>query len=287
MTSGFQSPNHTQVPNDLFEKYLSEMEKSELKVVLAVIRRTLGFHKRKARISMRAIEQMTGLAYESVFNGAEAAEARGLLERHQDGGVTEWEIIWNDPPHIGVEGDLTIRPETQAEDEGDLTIRSEVVQPLDQSGLTSRPPSNKESSKDNGKEKEKTAEEISYEAAGSIHKMGLLHQRLAENKHYLPWEVPEDVRGVLEEFSKVWVTVYEYNVPKKSRAKWIRLARILTDEFGTDCSEVVLEAGKLHFKEKLTLDSPASLNYKIRELYYAKTHNKPEKEKPWTGSRPG
>lgn len=79
--SGFASPNHTQTPNELFDKYMAVMGESELKVTLAIIRKTLGYHKVSDPISLTQLQKMTGLSRQGVIDGAEAAVARGLLER--------------------------------------------------------------------------------------------------------------------------------------------------------------------------------------------------------------
>lgn len=78
--NGFQSPNHTQTPNDLFDSYMAIMGESELKVTLAIIRKTLGYHKTKDAISLTQLQKMTGLSRQGASDGATAAIARGLVE---------------------------------------------------------------------------------------------------------------------------------------------------------------------------------------------------------------
>ncbi len=277
MPPGFQSPNHTQTPNDLFDKHLANMEKSELKVVLAVIRQTLGFHRRQTRISMRDIEKTTGLAYESVYNGAEAAEARGLLKRHQDGGITEWEIIWNDPPDMGVEGDLSVRPAIQPVDQGDLATETAAVQPLDQSGLTTETPSTKESPKERiSKEipKEKTlapaaqetqsVEEMSHDIASQIYSWGLM----SEGKMAYWQTVPEHLQEILGAFTMVWCDTYGRKLMKGDRRKFIKQAEVLYSDFGGEgVADFVVEAGKRHKEKKgMSMNGPSSIRYLIREV---------------------
>ena len=58
----FESPNHTQVPNDLFDSILCDIGYAELKVTLAAIRKTLGWQKRSDKISLSQMEKMTGLS---------------------------------------------------------------------------------------------------------------------------------------------------------------------------------------------------------------------------------
>ena len=92
--TGFQSPNYTQTPNDLFDELLPEMGLAELKVVLCIIRHTFGYHKDEIKMSIRAIARFTGLNVNSVMEGATKAEAHGLIERNLDGNkTTVWTAI--------------------------------------------------------------------------------------------------------------------------------------------------------------------------------------------------
>jgi hypothetical protein len=52
---GFQSPNYTQVPDELFDELLAVLSGSELKVLLYIIRRTFGFKKPSDNISLSQI----------------------------------------------------------------------------------------------------------------------------------------------------------------------------------------------------------------------------------------
>lgn len=78
--NGFQSPNHTQTPNDLFDVHMALMGESELKVTLAIIRKTLGYHKTKDAISLTQLQKLTGLSRQGASDGTTAAIARGLVE---------------------------------------------------------------------------------------------------------------------------------------------------------------------------------------------------------------
>jgi phage replication O-like protein O len=78
--SGFTSPNHTQCPNDLFDVHMLDMSEAELKVTLAIIRKTLGFHKKSDPISLSQLQKLTGLSRQGVSDGVAAAIERGLVE---------------------------------------------------------------------------------------------------------------------------------------------------------------------------------------------------------------
>jgi phage replication O-like protein O len=102
--SGFKSPNYTQVPNDLFDVLLCDLGNAELKVILCIIRKTIGFHKEdeKVKFGINKLMKMTGLSKNGVKNGAAQAERRGLIERTDQEGEAEWVLITiNTPEHGG------------------------------------------------------------------------------------------------------------------------------------------------------------------------------------------
>ena len=135
--SGFQSPNHTQVPNDLFDA-MGDMKETELKVVMALVRLTLGYHRTRVRKSLSKLEDMTGLSRQGVIDGANAAIERGIVTKTVDGGVTVWEIVVNEI--------------------------DQPVKNIDQASLQNRPPSIKET------KKEKTLGDVIESANKSIDK---------------------------------------------------------------------------------------------------------------------
>ena len=86
-TGGVPSPNYTQIPNLLFDEILPHMKSlSELKVILAVARKTFGFHKRADLLSLTQIEELTGLSRQGVLDGVKAGLERGILQRKPRGG---------------------------------------------------------------------------------------------------------------------------------------------------------------------------------------------------------
>jgi phage replication O-like protein O len=83
---GFEKPNHTQTPNSFFDESLRTITSlPELKVVLAVIRKTHGWQKTQDKISMSQLEQLTGLKHQSVQRGIELALRDGFIEREASG----------------------------------------------------------------------------------------------------------------------------------------------------------------------------------------------------------
>lgn len=75
-----QTPNYTQVPNSLFEQ-MGDMSEAELKVTLAVVRMTIGYHQERKRMSLSYLEQATGLSRSAANAGIKAALERGTVKR--------------------------------------------------------------------------------------------------------------------------------------------------------------------------------------------------------------
>lgn len=75
----FNSPNYTQTPNDLFDEHMRDMKESELKVVLVIVRKTLGWQKKADPISLTTLETMTGLSRQACLDGVNAAVERGIV----------------------------------------------------------------------------------------------------------------------------------------------------------------------------------------------------------------
>jgi hypothetical protein len=71
----FKSPNYTQTPNDLIDVEMKKMGEAELKVVLAIVRQTIGYHR-------------------GVTHGAKLAEDHGYIRRTNPDTITsaEWEL---------------------------------------------------------------------------------------------------------------------------------------------------------------------------------------------------
>ncbi len=57
--SGFDAPNYTQVPDQVFDELLTQLSGAELKVLLYIIRRTFGFKKESDNISLS--QMMNGI----------------------------------------------------------------------------------------------------------------------------------------------------------------------------------------------------------------------------------
>ncbi len=90
---GFEHPNHTQVPNDFFDRLLPRIEKEcELRVTLVAVRRTLGYHTDEAELSLSFLMEGTGMSRKAVREGLAAAIRRGTMtlakkQTNRDGAV--------------------------------------------------------------------------------------------------------------------------------------------------------------------------------------------------------
>lgn len=79
---GFEHPNHTQVPNDFFDRLLPRIKhESELRVTLAAIRHMLGYHIEKKELSLSFLMQATGMSRNAVRLGVAHALKRGTITR--------------------------------------------------------------------------------------------------------------------------------------------------------------------------------------------------------------
>lgn len=148
--TGFQSPNHTQVPNDLFDEYLAELGEAELRVILAIIRATLGFHRRQLPLSLTTLSKKTGLSRKAVVAAASSLIERGLVSKQIQKGVNVWTLHWKDDP------DMAVPLVTLGNQQEEAVVPQGDHQVVTQGNQTSYPrlPRIKESSKETDGKKE-------------------------------------------------------------------------------------------------------------------------------------
>ena len=103
--SAFESPNYTQTPNDFF-KMLPEMESSEVRVTLVMIRETFGWHRQSFKMGIDELAAAAGLSRNAAKDGAEAAEKRGTFRRTNPDAKTkaEWELAVDDGQPVTIDG---------------------------------------------------------------------------------------------------------------------------------------------------------------------------------------
>jgi phage replication O-like protein O len=147
MGNNLISHNFTKIPNDFLEQYLPQMKPSEVKVVLAIMRRTIGFHRSSVRLSISKLMELTGLSRQGVMTGVKYAIERGLIQKDDDGGVTIWSLV-------GIHGsDQNSDKRVKDLDKDDQNLDTRVKK-FDSTGQKIRPPSIKEKKKENIKEEE-------------------------------------------------------------------------------------------------------------------------------------
>lgn len=117
---GFSAPNHTQTPNAIFDELLPLLGDAELRVVLAIVRATHGWHKARERVSISQLEERTGLSRQGVINGINAALERGIIDREEIGQGYSYGLVVN-----GVDQQLVNEVDQKA---------PEVVNEVDRSG---------------------------------------------------------------------------------------------------------------------------------------------------------
>ncbi len=88
---GFRLPNYTQTPNEFFDELAPKLTEAELRVLIYVIRRTFGFHKKAEAISLsqmtegittrdgRVLDIGTGMSRSAVWRGAKGLVEKGVL----------------------------------------------------------------------------------------------------------------------------------------------------------------------------------------------------------------
>ena len=90
---GYDGPNYTQTPNLLLDEHLPDMGYAELKVVLVIVRQTMGWHKETDQLSISQLEEKTGLSNRSVIDGTRKALERGVIHRVRKGSSYSYRMV--------------------------------------------------------------------------------------------------------------------------------------------------------------------------------------------------
>lgn len=88
------APNYTQTPNDLFDHWLPHLGEAELKVLLVVMRKTIGWHKVHDEISASQLAKITGMIEETVVKAAKSLERRGIISRQLVGPNGKQRVVY-------------------------------------------------------------------------------------------------------------------------------------------------------------------------------------------------
>lgn len=94
MGNSIQAPNYTQTPNEIFD-LMPEMEDTELRVTMAIVRETFGWHKESAKLSLNNLVKLTGLSKPGVIAGINAGIDRGTIRKIEDGAGNQYSLVVN------------------------------------------------------------------------------------------------------------------------------------------------------------------------------------------------
>lgn len=90
-------PNYTQVPNVVIDFYIPQLQAAEVRVLLFMLRMTVGFHREEVQLTLKRIangrvgadgkriEWGCGLAKSTISKALVNLETYGLVERQRDG----------------------------------------------------------------------------------------------------------------------------------------------------------------------------------------------------------
>ena len=85
-------PNYTQTPNVFFDNIMKTLTESEFRVMLAIIRKTFGWHKTRDRISLSQIMEITGMSRQGVINGIDGLLRKGHINCYKYKSGNEYEV---------------------------------------------------------------------------------------------------------------------------------------------------------------------------------------------------
>jgi phage replication O-like protein O len=69
----------TLIPNEVFDEYLPNLKLNELKVLLIILRQTIGYQKKQDWISSKQMEQKTGLSRRSISGAIDYLVTNNLI----------------------------------------------------------------------------------------------------------------------------------------------------------------------------------------------------------------
>jgi hypothetical protein len=141
--SAFQSPNHTQTPNDFFDM-VNDMSDAELRVTLVMIRQTFGFHRDDFKMGINKIAGLAGLSRNGAKQGVKDAENRGTFRRANPDSLeeAEWILVIEDgqpvttPPSASDQGDGQPVTRGWSASEGQVGVKERLKKSLNKNGAT-------------------------------------------------------------------------------------------------------------------------------------------------------
>ncbi len=93
MKQKIEAPNYTQIPNVFFDNIMSKINGSEFKVLMAISRKTFGWHKEIDRISYSQIMEMAGISSkETVNNSIKKLVSKDIIKLEKVGQINYYSI---------------------------------------------------------------------------------------------------------------------------------------------------------------------------------------------------
>ena len=75
------APNTTQIPNVFLDYWMGVLSHPQFKILMAIARKTFGWHKKKDKISKKQIREATGLSNDSIKKGVKELIKHGLVAK--------------------------------------------------------------------------------------------------------------------------------------------------------------------------------------------------------------
>lgn len=189
--AGFISPNHTQTPNDLFDEHMRHMTEAELKIVLTVVRNTLGWHRASHPVSLTVFEKMTGLSRQACLDGVNAAIEHGFILADRTPGKTTTYTLNVSDSHPASQDS---RPVKGLEESTELTGTGQDSRPVgSQDSRLSKEIEEKQTSPKKKRGKRKAASEIETQESVSIPEESSTQTQSSETPPAEEAEVPPAV----------------------------------------------------------------------------------------------
>ncbi len=120
-------PNCTQCPNEILDRLLPIISPSQFKLVMAIVRKTYGWHKKSDDISLTQLERMTGMSRQTVIDASAPLRASGFIVIGRSGrrGVLNYSL------NIDVDTEALVKALDQSKNLTSLNNTTSLVQILD------------------------------------------------------------------------------------------------------------------------------------------------------------
>lgn len=134
---GIKSPAYTQYPNEIIDA-MPHLTGGELKVITAIVRSTLGFHRQQAKLSIGRLAALTGLSAQGVRDSLQKPIAEDWVRREQtpEGSIFSLNLDYTEEssPDGGERGSKKLTPQKvdpqESWGEGSKNLGGEGENPL-------------------------------------------------------------------------------------------------------------------------------------------------------------